>query len=167
MHKDAIIVDKDDTIIGHKPWKEIDWNKDFIRASRLWLEDSVGNVLMQKRSEKMDFNAGLYVFAVGGVNDEGETYESAVRREALEEIGIELSNLEALGVVPLTEPVRKGFITYFRSTIPGVMPFIDFNPNEVADVKWFSKHELKMMMLQSPKLFVEDILKIPHRFGLL
>lgn len=167
MHKDALIVDKDDTIIGHKPWKEIDWNKDLIRMSRLWLEDSVGNVLMQKRSEKMDFNAGLYVFAVGGVNDEDETYGSAVRREAREELGIEIDVVEALGVVPLAEPIRKGFITYFRATIPGVMPTINFNPNEVADVKWFSKHELKMMMLQNPKLFVEDILKIPHRFGLL
>lgn len=167
MHKDAIIVDKEDQIVGHKPWKEIDWNKDFIRASRLWLEDEAGNVLMQQRGKKLDFNAGLYVFAVGGVNDEGETYESAVRREAQEEIRVELGAVEALGVVPLTEPVRRGFITYFRATIPGVKPFIDFDPGEVADVKWFSKHELKMMMLESPKLFVEDILKIPHKFGLL
>lgn len=167
MYKKLIIVDKEDQIISHKDWKDIDWNKDLIRASRLWLEDSVGNVLMQQRGHNIEFNPGRYVFAVGGINDEGDTYESAVRREAKEEIRVELSSVEELGIVPLDESVRKGFIMYFKSMIPGIMPTIDFAPDEVAAIKWFSKHELKKLMIENPELFVEDILQVPHKFGLL
>ncbi len=90
MHKKAIILDKEDKIIGYKDWKKIDWTKDYIRASRLWLEDSAGNVLLQKRGDKRDFNPGMYVFAVGGVNDKGETYETAIRRCAKKELSLYL-----------------------------------------------------------------------------
>ncbi len=167
MHKKAIIVDKEDKIIGYKDWKKIDWSKDRIRASRLWLEDLDGNVLLQKRGTEKDFNPGMYVFAVGGVNDKGETYEAALRRAAKKELGLHLFGLRNLGTVTLAEPVRRGFITYFKSVVPGKMPPIKSDPEEVFEVVWVSKKELKQLMANGPKLFVEDLLKAVLKFKLL
>lgn len=166
MYKKAIIVDKEDKIIGYKNWKKIDWSKDRIRASRLWLEDLEGNVLLQKRGTERDFNPGMYVFAVGGVNDKGETYESAIRRCAKKELGLHMFGLLNLGTIALTEPVRRGFITYFKSVIPGKMPKMSPDPEEACEVVWISKKELKQLMIKSPKLFVEDILKASLKFKL-
>lgn len=167
MYKDVIIVDKNDQIVGHKPWKEIDWSKDKVRASSVWLEDSRGNVLMQKRGEHMEFNPGKLTFAVGGINDEGDTYESAAVREAKEEIGLDLVDLQELGVIPFYEKKRNGFINYFKAVISGDCPNINFDPNEVAGIEWFSKDELRKLMKENPDMFVDRTLEVPFRLGLL
>lgn len=107
-YKKVIIVDANDEIVAHKNYKEIDWTTDRIRGSRLWVEDEAGNVLMQKRGN-VDFNPNKFVFAVGGMNDEGDTYEAAVRREAEEEIGVTLDSVTELGKVPLMNQFAKDF----------------------------------------------------------
>jgi len=166
-YKDVIIVDNNDNILTSKPWTDIDWSVDRIRASRLWLEDSAGNVLMQQRGLTLEFNPGKYTFAVGGINDIGESYESTVKREAKEEIGIDVSEIVELGVEPLNENARKGFIKYFKCVVDGVRPKIEFDPNEVESVKWFSREELKTEMQKNPDQFVEDIRFLPEKFNLL
>jgi len=112
-YKKIIIVDDQDRIVGYKDWKDIDWSKDKVRASSVWVEDSAGNILMQKRGEHLEFNPGKLTFAVGGINDEGDTYESTAIREAHEEIGLDLVDLEELGIIPFQEKIRSGFIDYF------------------------------------------------------
>ncbi len=47
------------------------------------------------------------------------------------------------------------------------MPNIKSDPDEVCEIVWISKKELKRLMMKSPKLFVEDLLKAVLKFKLI
>lgn len=53
--------------------------------------DSEGRLYLQKRSMKKDIAPGLWDTSVGGHVDYGESLDVAVRREACEELGMQLS----------------------------------------------------------------------------
>lgn len=169
MRTKVIIVDANDHIIGSKNRRDVDFEKDRVRFSRLWIEDSVGNVLIRRRgNEELDFNPGLFVFAVCAISYEDDTYEWATRRKAREELGVRFPPpLTPLAITPLRDPIRKGFIAYFRTVMPGIRPEIFCDSKEAASAKWVSREELKSLMKKSPKLFVEDLLKMPRQFRLL
>lgn len=167
MRKNVIVVDSNDHIIGGKDKADINYETDRIRLSKLWVEDEAGNVLIQKRGDGPDFNPGLFVFAMCGLNHEGDTYEWTARRKARNELGIYFKHLRPLAIMPLADPLKQGFVGYFTVVAPGVRPETKCDPEEVAEARWFGKDELRELMKMKPKLFVEDLLKIPLRFKLL
>ncbi len=166
-HKKVIIVDKDDQIIGYKKFDEIDFSSEIYRVSKLWLEDSKGNALLQKRSDKVKFYKNMWSFAAGGINDEGDTYESAVIREAKEEINIEIFKPEFLGKIFSSNSDSNNFRSYFRHVLAEEKPEINFDAHEVAGVKWFSKEEIKKELADNPQDFVPDTFESLEKFSLL
>ena len=150
------MVNENDELIGYKLYKDIDFPNEIYRVSRLWVTDPEGNILLQKRNPGMHFHPGLWACAAAGTNDEGETYEFNIIKEAKEEVGLD--------VVPhfLKKQLeqhsgRNVFSSYFSYKVNQVMPEIAFDPEEVADAKWYSPNELGAIIEAGEKIFTPDV----------
>jgi len=67
------------------------------RAAHVWVFDSQGCVLVQRRSHDKDLNGGLWDISVGEHLQPGETYGDAALRGLHEELGLAVNAVEALG----------------------------------------------------------------------
>ena len=149
-----IYVDKDDNVIGAGPQQEA-FEKGIIhRVIRIYLYNSRGEVLLQKRADHLRTNPGKWNESVAGHVDEGETYRQAADREMQEELGIEGVDLTELKKIYLEEKVnkKKRFTTLYKGTFNGeAHP----NPDEVSQVRWVSPESLHVEMKEHPEHFSE------------
>ncbi|MEO5359678.1 MAG: NUDIX domain-containing protein [Nitrospirota bacterium] len=83
------IVTPEGEIIGQARRSEAHGNNKLLhRVVHVFVFDTGGKLLLQKRSMKKDVAPGKWDTSVGGHVDQGETIESAVLREMEEELGI-------------------------------------------------------------------------------
>ena len=95
-------------------------------------EDGSATVLMTRRSDSMASHTGQVAFA-GGRLDEGETAGQAALREAFEEVALDPSLVELIG---LGDPYETGtgfLVTPVVGWLKGV-PEVTPSPDEVAEV---------------------------------
>lgn len=102
--------------------------------------------LMIKRSEKEEYAPGIIAMVGGKVENHGEEYnilENTLRREALEEVGIEISEdmtyVESIGFIskkwgPVVDVI---FLCKHEKGEP-----YPASPNEVAEVYWMTTEEV-------------------------
>ncbi|HSX08712.1 MAG TPA: NUDIX domain-containing protein [Candidatus Saccharimonadales bacterium] len=94
-----------------------------------------------------------------GVDLEEESLEDAVRREIKEETGLEVDSMTRVGFDEDYEPDKKGVNTHYVFLAYKVTPTtIDVKASDdIVDLKWFDKSELKDIALTRPsvKLFKE------------
>ena len=147
-----VLVNEKDEVIGGKLRSELTAG-DIGRSSGLWVTDSAGNILLARRSKTVKFYPGLLSYAVTGTVAEGEEYEDAITREMEEELGI-------VGFAPVKSIKylasgfgRQWYLQIFTLTIPHDYAF-QIDPNEVAELRWFSREELITQSNQHPEQFV-------------
>lgn len=83
-----IVVNKNDKVIGYKPRSVCHKERLLHRTVAVTVFNDKGEVLLQKRSMKVDTNPGLYTLSATGHVSKGETYEQAAEKELQEELGI-------------------------------------------------------------------------------
>ncbi len=118
--------------------------------------------LMIKRSEKEEYAPGIIAMVGGKVETKGEEYnilESTLRREVMEEVGIEINeNMTYVGSV--------GFISKKWGPVVDVIFFCKHekgepypaSPSEVAEVYWMTTEEI-LDNAQIPKWVKSCIIK--------
>ena len=144
------IVDENDEIIGYKE-REDRKDQDIVRAAGLWITDKDGNILLAKRSINKKFDPGMWG-PVGGVVEEGETYEICAVREAEEEIGLKGVTVEQGPKIKMIDC----FACFFMTTIDSNYEFKK-QDEEVDQVKWFNKEELSKLLKEKPEIFMNDL----------
>ncbi len=82
------VVDEDDHVVGQATRKEVHKQKLLHRVSNVFVFNSKGEMLVQKRSLSKDEYPGRFTSSVSGHLDAGETYEQAALREMYEEVGL-------------------------------------------------------------------------------
>lgn len=99
-------------------------------------------VLIQKGEEILlargvNFPAGFYS-ALAGFVDPGETLEHCIKREVLEEVGLEVDNLQYFGSQswPFPQSLMIAFLCDWKSGE------ITIDPKEILDAQWFRKDNL-------------------------
>ena len=115
-------------------------NHEHIALAVIFIENSEGKFLMQKTSLE---RGGKYS-STGGHVDSGETPLDAIKREVLEEIGIDISNddIQELGFLLYDKPLRYMF--YLKKDIS--IDEITLQTSEVESVKYMTKEEIKKLI---------------------
>ncbi len=159
MAKITFVNDKDE-IIGSGTKEEAWENGNIHRIVRIFIFNSQGEMLIQKRADSVILFPGLWDHAVGGHVDEGENYIDAAKREAREELGIADIKLEEIKKYFADETgegkLKRRFNTLYRATYEGP---VSLNKEEVAEVRWISFAELEKWMSQKPADFTRGFIK--------
>src|SRR3989338_968813 len=82
------VVNEEDNIIGKASRDECHKKGLLHRTVHIFILNSKGELLLQKRSTKKNLYKGWWADATAGHVDSGETYDNAAKREMKEEIGI-------------------------------------------------------------------------------
>ena len=117
-----------------------------------------GEILLIKRSEQEKAYPGKWALVAGYI-EWGETCEEALKREAMEEIGVEIEVVRFTGRYydakdrhPTRTIVALPHICKIKSGEPRAS-----QPEEVAEVKWFRPEEVREMELAyDHKKMLED-----------
>ncbi len=104
-----------------------------------------GKILVGKRGFKARDDIGLWDFPGGGL-DFGETFEEGIRREVLEEFGIEIKNLKFLRLVEAVEEgkhwIGPSFVCEWASGEAKPL-----EEDKFSDFKWATLEELSKLKL--------------------
>jgi mutator protein MutT len=109
--------------------------------------DQDGKMFITKRGEKAKNERGKWEIPGGSV-EFGETFEQAVKREMMEELGIEIEVLELLGICDHLIPdehqhwVAPTFLCRITKGKPKIL-----EPEKCAEIGWFTLEEAKKLPL--------------------
>lgn len=155
------IVNEHDEIIGYKE-RDAVAQGDIYRVSALWITDEHGRILLAKRSHQKKNDPGKWGPAVAGTVEEGETYESNILKEAEEELGLKDVRPRFLEKFPVSKE-RHFFRSWYTLTIPSTTP-LTLQEEEVAEIKWWGREELRQMIAEHPEEFVMSAPQWLERF---
>ena len=114
----------------------------YFQVIHLWIKNSKGNYLIQKRSLTKETNPGIWSIT-GGVVDSGELPINAAYRECKEELGIDIKPEEIQFMLSIKRP--KMFVDVYLIERDIDLADIVMQESEVADVKWFTTEEIIKM----------------------
>jgi isopentenyldiphosphate isomerase len=84
----AVLVDEDDEIIGRAPRSAVRAGNLLHHGVGVLCRDPAGRIYVHKRTDSKDVFPSMYDAFVGGMVQDGESYEDSARRELAEELGI-------------------------------------------------------------------------------
>lgn len=150
MHDEIFdVVDADDRVIGQATRLEVHARGLMHRAANVFVFNSQGRLLVQKRSASKDEFPLCYTSSASGHLDAGETYDACAARELQEELGL-ATPLERLGKFAATPENANEHTTLYR-TVTDDTP--TFHTGEIESVAYFDLDELSRMMEQAPDTF--------------
>ena len=147
------IVDENDNVIGQKERDACLKEKLLHRAIHVFVFNSKGDLLLQKRSSQKKTYPGLWTSSCSGHVSSKQTYEEAAVRELKEELGINVASLEEVEKFKDLNPIDMEIAKLFKVFHEG--PF-DFSKDEVNEVKFVPLGKLKEDMKKSPEKYTPD-----------
>lgn len=130
--------------------------------------DVDGKLFITKRGEKAKNERGKWEIPGGSV-EFGETFEQAIKREVMEELGIEIEVLDLLGICDHLIPdehqhwVAPTFLCRIAKSKPKIL-----EPEKCAEIGWFTIEEAEKLPLSIVTKFdIEQLKKkFPHGYRL-
>jgi len=155
------VVDEDGNTIGEAPRSVChDGISNLLHpVVHIHLLNRKGELYLQKRSVKKDIQPGKWDTSVGGHISPGETAESALRREAYEELKLSDLQTEFIGRY-IWESPREKELVYSYSALSDDNP--EINPDEIEDGKYWQVEEIKSSL--GKDIFTPNF---EYEFGLL
>ncbi|MFH1713038.1 MAG: NUDIX hydrolase [Candidatus Jacksonbacteria bacterium] len=164
MQKETVdIIDKNCNIL-YQTTKQEAHKKGLLHATIISeVKDSQERwMLVKQAADRQD--AGQYVSPVGGHVRAGESWEDALKREALEEVGLKDFNFKYVGKVifnrhVLSRQENHYFIMYeiFSDAKPCLGP-------ESVGYKWFTDEDLKTGFKKTPGIFGDAFVFVVREF---
>jgi len=145
------ILDENGSKIGTESRKIIHSKGHIHPTIHVWIYNSKGELLLQKRSKDKPTFPGLWDLSAGGHVSAGQTYEEAVLREIWEELGLKISlddleffkNKRFEGSIPEEDWYDNEFNNIYFLKYDGDIKDLKFIDGEVEDVKFFQLDELE------------------------
>lgn len=157
---DVTYVDENDNEIGSGLLKSAIEKGIAVRIARVFLQNSQGKILIQKRSENHPWLPGRWDHSASGHVDAGETYMEAAIRELQEEVGITNVKLSQSGKFYIVERggfgMKKSFNMIFIGKFEGNVKIDNI---EVTDYRWASPKDIKKEIKDNPDAFTPGFIK--------
>ncbi len=135
------VVDENDCVIGRARRSECHGNPALIhRVSHVLVFNSIGQLLLQKRSMDKDIQPGKWDTSVGGHLDPGEDYLTAARREMQEELGIKGCPLTFLYHSRIRNEIESENVATFLVIYDGEFHFAR---DEIDEVRFWNSEEIE------------------------
>lgn len=134
-----IVVDSNDKVLEFLPRSEVHEKRLLHRTVAISVYNNKGEILMQKRTSKMDNNPSKWSNASGGHVTKGKEYDEVAKKEIKEELGIN-PQLILIKKMFINDPVHNTMTSIYKTQSNG--PF-KFNKEEIDEIRFFSKQDLK------------------------
>lgn len=149
------VVDDEDRPIGEASYDELHQKGLRHRVVLIFVEDSRGRLLLQKRGPNVGTHPGFWDYSAAGHVDAGESYVKAAKRELLEEVGVADAELQEIDHMQrdFKYEWRKisQYVKVYKVVVPSDTSLVS-PPDEVADLRWFTVDELKDLLARSVKV---------------
>ena len=150
----VILVDTDDNQVGTVPKLEAHRAGRLHRAFSVFVRNSSGEILLQKRADGKYHSSGLWTNTCCGHPRPGETTVDAARRRLFEELGITCGVLKPAGVyryrAEIRDLVENELDHLFVTEVDGE-PVPD--PDEVVEYRFIAVDELDAWIAAEPEAF--------------
>lgn len=164
-HKPVVVVDENDKPTGTAPLSEV-WKKGhYHRTVRVLVENKKGEVLLQRRAYDMELYPNCWDVSAGGHVDEDMTYKTAARQELVEELGLAEGDLEEIDSYKSEKTYEDRKLNRFNKTYLlhwNYTPEL-FNPDEVTEVRWFTKQEVLDLIKDHPDKVADGLVETATR----
>ncbi len=152
----VILVDENDKVIGSEEKMKTHREGKLHRAFSIFVFNSKGETLLQKRAKIKYHSGGLWSNACCSHPRPGENLEDAVHRRLKEEMGFDCDLQKVFHFVYKTNLdnnlTEHEFDHVFIGHYDGG---VEINPNEVEDFKWINIDALKESMEKHPENYTE------------
>ncbi|MGI8956747.1 MAG: 16S rRNA (adenine(1518)-N(6)/adenine(1519)-N(6))-dimethyltransferase RsmA [Chthoniobacterales bacterium] len=149
------VVDETDRVIGSAARDEVHGNNLRHRAVHIFLFNSVGEILLQKRSRWKDRHPNVWDSSAAGHVGAGEEYDATATRELHEELGVTAS-LNRVGQLPARDNNGQEFIWLYRGEHNG--PFTPAG-SEIDAVQFFAPEAVSRWIEERPGDFAPGFLE--------
>ncbi len=146
------VVDARDRVIDVQTRREVHRLGLRHRSVSVFVTDSAGRLLIQRRSMTKDEYPGRWSPSASGHVASGETYDDTAPRELLEEVGIACA-LTWFHTEPASEATAMEFMALYTGASDAV-PSPD--PAEVTEVAWWDPEALAARMASHPDEFTPN-----------
>lgn len=157
------LVDEQGNVIGKATRGECHSGSKLLHpVVHLHVRDAVGGLYLQKRSMSKDIQPGKWDTAVGGHVDYGEDVDTALRREAGEELGLKNFVPQFLFRYVFESDVERELVNTF-TTVADVNE-ITIDPVEIDEGRFWSREEIEEFIGEgvfTPN-FEKEYYKIKH-----
>jgi len=155
MEEMVDIVDENDNVVGKTTWDEAVKNKLLRRGIRVFILNSKGEMLLQKKSKKVKINPSLWTSSASGSVTSGEKYEEAAQRELREEMGIE-TKLNFLFKIRQSDSICAAFEGFYDGKI---------KPNwETEDTEFVKIYKIKEDIKNNNRDFTDGFKKFFKKY---
>lgn len=136
-------VDQNNNPIEPKPRSLVHTTGIWHRTSHIWIVNDKKEILCQKRSLLKDKAPGLWEGFFGGHIPPQVSYLDHAITELEEEVGLKVSKAELKEAFVYKLTSGKEFVGVFILNWSGDETKLKLEPDEVDQVKWFSKEDFK------------------------
>ena len=143
------VVDSEDRVIGQALRSVVHAQQLLHRAVHIFVFNSKGELLLQKRSAYKDEYPLCYTSSASGHLSAGESYADAAPRELLEELGL-AGQLEWLAKFPAGPETSYEHTVLYRMTSDEP---ITVDPQEISEATFHSLDVIDQMRSRTPELF--------------
>lgn len=155
VYEKVQIVDEHDTVIGADHLFPALERGCIFRAARVFVFDTEGKLLIQKRSSRV-LHPRVFDQSAGGHVDAGETYLEAATRELKEEIGlVECDLIE----IAMSHRINDSFNSVHKVVVPAGTA-IEFDQEEVESVHWMSVSEIEFSIENFSGSWTPDFVEV-------
>lgn len=156
MKEQVVLVNEDDEFLGMMEKMEAHRKGLLHRAFSIFLYDSQGKMLLQRRASGKYHSPGRWTNAVCSHPKEGETYLDAAKRRLKEELGIETKIEEKFYFIYKAD-VGQGLWEHeldyvFEGRFEGEF---HLNQDEVSEVKYLSIEQIERELEKNPDRYTE------------
>ena len=152
--KYVTLVDREDNVVGKKLVDSIE-TKDITRVAGLWIENLKGEVLLAKRAIDKRRDPNRWGPAVAVLIDEQDSYLSAIKEAAENEIGLIGKVFEIKDKVRITGENNFYCQLYYLKSDLNIND-LHINKSEIESIEWKSKNKIANEYAENPQFFVQS-----------